>query len=188
MRMYSLDVKTKDTKIPFYTLEDSLRDKSKRRSLMEGLTIEELDSHTAVFPSFEVMNQEFKELYQSKYDMYDPIIIVDVDDNDLGKSYAIFDIVYEEDKKILDNRDNIKLWVLEYLRNNPNDISRFRGIRNIYQNKYSDEFKTGIVNEDIIRRIVLGYFENESYKKYRDVYFELKKLDRSKVKSDEIHR
>lgn len=187
MRTFSLTARRKD-QTSFHTLEEQLRDNSKRRVIMMGETIEELDKLTAMFPSFERLNKELKEAHNSSIDACDPIIIVDPDDTDLSKSYAIFDIVYEEDKKILDDRDNIKLWLLEYLKQNPEDISRFKGIRNIYQNKYTDEFKKGIVNEDIIKRIVLGYFENEGYKKYRDIYFELKNLDRSKVKKDEIHR
>lgn len=187
MRTFYLTGRRKD-QTSFHTLEEQLRDNEKREVIMMGGTIEELDKLTSLFPSFEVLNEELKEAHNSNIDVCDPIIIVDPDDKDLSQSYAIFDIVYEEDKKILDDRDNIKLWLLEYLRQNPEDISRFKGIRNIYQNKYTDEFKKGIVNEDIIRRIVLGYFENEGYKKYRDIYFELKKLDRSKVKKDEIHR
>lgn len=188
MRTYSLDVKMKGNSTPFYTLEDSLKDRTKRRSLMIGETIEELDRLTGLFSSFEEMNFEFKSAYNSNKDMFDPLIIVDVDDKDLSKSYAIFDIVYENDKKELDNPDNIRLWLIEYLKQNPQNITRFKGIRNIYKNKYVEEFEKGIVTEDIINRVVLSYLRNYSYKKYRDVYFTLKRLDKSRVKQNDIHR
>lgn len=188
MRLYSLDVKFKGSSTPFYTLESSLRDRRKRGTLMARETIQELDKLTALFDSFEDLNEEFKTVHGSNKDMFDPLIIVDVDEKDLSKSYAIFDIVYSADKKQLDDPDNIKLWLLEYLKKNPKDISRFKGIRNIYGNKYVEEFEKGIVTEDMINRIVLSYLSNPTYKKYRDIYFTLKRLDKSKVKSDEIHR
>lgn len=188
MRTYYLDVKRKGSNIPNYTLEESLRDKNKRRVVMMGYTIEELDKKTGLFASFKELSEELNEVHNSDQEMNDPYIIVDEDDNDLSKSYVIYDIVYEDDKKVIDNPDYIKSWLLEYLKKNPDDIYRIKGIRNIFQNKYNEEFTKGIINERTIEQIVYGYLENPSYKKYRDIYFTLKTLDRTREKNNEIHR
>ena len=79
MRTYYLNVKNKNDK-ESYTLEESLRDKNKRKVLMMGYTIEELDKKTGLFPSFAELSEELNEVYNSTSEMYDPIIIVDEDD------------------------------------------------------------------------------------------------------------
>lgn len=187
MRTYYLNVKNKDDN-PIYTLEESLRDKNKRRVLMMGYTIEELDKKTGMFSSFKELSDALNEAYNSNKEMYDPIIIVDEEDKDLSKSYTIYDIAYENDLKILSNPDYIKAWLKEYLKQNPEDIYRIKGIRNIFQNKYNDEFNKGIINERTISQIVHGYLQNPSYKKYRDIYFTLKALDEKREVKNEIHR
>lgn len=187
MRTYYLNVKNKDDN-PSYTLEESLRDKNKRKVLMMGYTIEELDRKTGLFPSFEELSKELNEVYNSTKEMYDPIIIVDEDDKDLSKSYPLYDIVYENDLKVISNPDYIKLWLEEYLIKNPEDIYRIKGIRNIFQNKYNEEFKKGIVEEKTITQIIHSFLANPSYKKYRDLYFALKVLDEKREVKNEVHR
>ena len=57
MRTYYLNVKNKDDN-PIYTLEESLRDKNKRRIILMGYTIEELDKMTGTFSSFQELSKE----------------------------------------------------------------------------------------------------------------------------------
>lgn len=187
MRTYYLNVKNKDDNSS-YTLEESLRDKNKRRVLMMGYTIEELDKKTGLFPSFNELSEELNEAYNSNKELIDPIIIVDEDDKDLSKSYPIYDIAYEEDIKTLSNSNYIKIWLEDYLTKNPQEIYRIKGIRNIFQNKYTEEFKKGIIDERTISQIIYAYLSNPSYKKYRDIYFTLKALDDKREVKNEIHR
>lgn len=181
MRTYYLNVQNKDDN-PSYTLEESLRDKNKRRGLMMRYTIEELDNITSLFDSFQDMNEKLNEAYGQQKELINPIIIVDEDDNDLSKSYVIYDIVFSGDKKIINDPNYITSWLLDYLTKKPEAIYRIKGVRNIFQNKYSEEFRQGIINEGIITQIVHAYLANPSYKKYRDLYFALKKLDETRVK------
>ena len=107
---------------------------------------------------------------------------------DLSKSYPIYNIVYESDLKVLKNPDYIKAWLEEHLKKNPEDIYRIKGIRNIFQNKYNEEFNKGVIDERTISQIIHGFLANPSYKKYRDIYFTLKALDEKREVTNEIHR
>ncbi len=183
MPYYSLNVREKNSPERLYNHEEILTDKRKRSSLLEGSTIENLDSLTSKFTSFEDMVACFNELYQKRLELYDPIIIADYNSNLLGPK-IISDIVYMDDKKMIDDVQSIKSWLEEYLKNNPNDMYLFRGIQKIKEDHYGDVE----INNDLIRILVLSYFNNVSYKGVRDVYFTLKKNDQSRVKKDEVHR
>ena len=186
MRTYYLDAKVKGETSP--QIEEVLRNRNKRSPLIMEHTIEALDKLTGKFESFEELSKEFAVAYNSTKELYDPLIIVDEDIHDLSKSYFIPDVVFEEDQKVLSNPDYIKTWLLEYLLKNPGEIYRIKGVRNIFQSKYHDEYTKGIIDERIINQIVHAYLLNPSYKKYRDIYFALKKYDQIKEEKNEIHR
>jgi len=154
---------------------------------MYGHLIEDLDKLTANFKSIEDLLKSYpEEVYGENVLLYDPVIIVDKDETDLSKSYPIYEIVFSKDAEELKNKNNIKIWLLEYLTNNVNDISKFRGINEIYDN-LQKKYPT-MAMLDLINNTVKIYFKEENYKRYREAYFKLKELDYKRVKKDEIHR
>lgn len=187
MKTYGLYVKVEGSSNLRFTLEESLRDDRKRNQLlMDSHLIEDLDRMTSKFTSFRDLIEAFQEVNNTNKSIYEPVIIVDKDEIDRSRSYPLFDIVYTDDQEMLNNKDSIRTWLLEYLINNPNDIKEFRGIKDIYQN-VREKYKDRNINY-LINITILIYFENHNYKRYREAYFKLKELDRSKVKKNEIHR
>ena len=187
-KLHTLYAKIEGANNSKYSFEESLRNDTKRQQpLMSGQMIEDLDKLTSKYESAEDLLISYpKEVWDADVFIYEPIIIVDKDEFDRSKSYYITDIVFAKDKVELQNKDYIKRWLLDYLLNNPHDIKEFRGIKEIYENlskTYSDKSIGYIIN-----MTVMVYFKGNNYKKYREAYFTLKKLDYKRVKKNEIHR
>jgi len=187
---YGLYVKVEG--VYHYPLNEAVKEDGKRpHNLMNASLIEELDDMTAGFESFEEMNQIFKEVvYNDDKNMYEPIIIVDKDETDREKSYVISDIVYAKDKIEIENKDNLKEWLTDYLKNNNQHISLFRGINEIYDRiSKKPEYRNKSI-DSLIEMTVYAYLVESgyNYKKRREAYFTLKYLDKSKVKKNEIHK
>ena len=187
-KMYTLYAKIEGHKSSRYTLEEALKEESKRpQSLMTGSLIEELDKLTARYESYlDLLESYPEEVFGQPLILYDPVIIVDKDIEDKSKSYPIFDIVFKEDQRELENRDNIRNWLLDFLLNNPERVTDFRGIKDIYEN-VEKKYKEKSI-EYLIRITILTYLEDNNYKRYREAYFTLKKLDYKNTKKDEVHR
>lgn len=181
-KIYTLYAKIAGSRNSKYSFEESLREDSKRQQvLMSGSLIEELDRLTAKYESIEDLLVSYpEEVWDTKINLYDLVIIVDKDKVDRSKSYYISDIVFARDAKELENRDNIKCWLLDYLMKNHGDIKEFRGIRDIYKiliKSYSDYSISNLIN-----MTVLVYFKDNNYKRYREAYFKLRELDYKRVK------
>lgn len=170
---YSLHARSYGSGEPFYLVQEILLDKRKRTTILSGETNKELDDLTSLFSSFSEINEVFNDIYNTNLELYDPMIIVE-DSLEPSMASAIFDIVYKDDKNRLDDIDGIKLWLLEYLRQNPYDIDKFIGIRQIIRNINPDY----TLSDRLIEQVVFAYFYNCGYKKVRDTYFSLKKLVR----------
>lgn len=166
-------------------LNEALYNKKERNILIEGESLEDIDRRTALFSNFADIQEELNMFHTDKDA---GVIIVDYDINDLSKSKIMrSDIVYMDDKKQLDNRDNIRLWALEYLRNNPYHIREFDGIMATFKNLFGSD-DSNYTNDKVVYA-VSAYFNNASYCDYRDVYFVLKYLNPPRVdKSNEIHK
>lgn len=184
-KTYSLYAKIYGSNEPEYTLDEIIHSSEEERKrglmLMFGERIEDIDRLTDDYLSEEELLLSYmEEVYGKKIPLYDPVIIVDKHPTDRSKSYAIFDIVFADDAEALKDKKNIKEWLLDYLQKNPEDVNKFRGIKDIYENvkkKYANR------NEEYLINItVLIYFEENNYKRYREAYFKLKELDQSKVK------
>lgn len=173
MKYYSLHARSYGSGEPFYLVQEILSDKRKRTTILSGKTNKELDDLTSRFSSFSEINEAFNDIYNTNLELYDPMIIVE-DSLKPSVASAIYDIVYKDDKSKIDNIDGIKLWLLEYLKQNPYDIDKFIGMRQIIRNINSDYF----FNDRLIDQVVFAYFSNCNYKKVRDTYFSLKKLVR----------
>ena len=187
-KTYTLYAKIEGSYNSKYTFEDSLRDDRKRQQeLMSGNLIEELDRLTAKYESSEDLLVSYpEEVFGKKINLYEPVIIVDKDEVDRSKSYYISDIVFARDARELQNKDNIKSWLLDYLIKNPRDIKEFRGVKDIYENlgkSYSNKSIGYLINMTI-----LVYFRDNNYKRYRETYFKLIELDYKRVNKNEIHR
>ena len=181
-KMYTLYAKIYGTDSSKYTIEESLRDDSKRKQvLMFGEKIEDLDKITDDYESVEDLLESYpKEVYGQSFLLYDPVIIVDKDMTDREKSYAIYDIVFREDAEALKNRKAIKEELQDYLIENPEEIEKFRGINKIYGNLRQKYPSMGIL--PLINNTLKIYFEGDNYKRYREVYFKLKELNKRKNK------
>jgi len=138
----------------------------KRNVLIEGQSLEEVDKRTALFPSFKELEEEINQI---KGPNNAAIIIID-EGNELGTG-IISDIVYSEDIKEIDNRDNIRQWTIEHLKKYPIDLVNFEGIYATYKTNYGIDDRE--YTEEKLINTVYAYFNNAGYKKYRDVYFEL---------------
>ena len=187
-KMHTLYAKIEGSKNSKFSFEESLRDDTKRQqSLMSGHLIEDLDRLTSQYESMEELLTSYpEEVWDADICIYEPVIIVDKHEFDRSKSYYITDIVYTKDARELQNMDNIKNWLLDYLLNNPNDIREFRGIKDIYDNLVIAYRDSSI--EQLINMSVFVYFKGNNYKKYREAYFKLKELDYRRVKRNEIYR
>lgn len=181
-KMYTLYAKIYGADSSKYTIEESLRDDSKRKQvLMFGEKIEDLDKLTDDYESVEDLLESYpKEVYGQSFLLYDPVIIVDKDMTDREKSYAIYDIVFREDAEALKNRKAIKEELQDYLIENPEEIEKFRGINKIYGNLRQKYPSMGIL--PLINNTLKIYFEGDNYKRYREVYFKLKELNKRKNK------
>lgn len=183
-KTYTLYAKIYGSKEPEYTLDEMIHSSEKEQKrglmLMSRERIEDLDRLTDDYLSEEDLLLSYtEEVYGKKVPLYDPVIIVDKHPTDRSKSYAIFDIVFADDREALKDKENIRMWLLDYLKNNPEDISKFRGIKDIYENLKN---KYGKSNEEyLINTTVLIYLEEDNYKRYREAYFTLKKLESQKV-------
>lgn len=187
-KMHTLYAKIEGSNNSKYSFEESLRDDKKRQqALMSGRLIEDLDRLTSKYESSEDLLMSYpQEVWDTDIHMYDPVILVDKDEFDRSKSYYITDIVFARDRVELQNKDNIKGWLLDYLIKNPNDIKEFRGVKEIYESlkkTYSDKSIGYIINITI-----LAYFKGNNYKKYREAYFTLKQLNNKRVNKNEIRK
>ena len=171
-----------------YSIEEAVKNDEKRGlELMSGELIEKLDRMTSQYESpIDLLTSYPEEVYGQKFTLYEPVIIVDKHIEDRSKSYPIFEIVFMEDAKELSNKENIRMWLLDYLTNHIDRISDFRGINEIYSNMKKKYPSMGIIQ--LINNTVNKYFEEDNYKRYREAYFTLKELDYTREKKDEIHR
>lgn len=171
-----------------YSIEEAVKNDEKRGlELMSGELIEKLDRMTSQYESpIDLLTSYPEEVYGQKFTLYEPVIIVDKHIEDRSKSYPIFEIVFMEDAKELSNKENIRIWLLDYLTNHIDRISDFRGINEIYSNMKKKYPSMGIIQ--LINNTVNKYFEEDNYKRYREAYFTLKELDYTREKKDEIHR
>lgn len=181
-KMYTLYAKIYGTDSSKYTIEESLRDDSKRQQvLMFSKTIEDLDKLTDDYESAQDLLDSYpKEVYGQSLFLYEPVIIVDKDMTDREKSYAIYDIVFKDDAEALKNKKAIKEELQDYLIEYPEKIEKFRGINKIYGNLRHKYPSMGIL--PLINITLKIYFESDNYKRYREVYFKLKKLNKRKNK------
>ena len=187
MKKYGLYAKVEGTESSKYSHTEGLSDPKKRQQcLMEYQDLEELDDMTSRYDSFEELNDEFKEVYESTRDLYAPVIIVDKNNIESDDSYIIEDIVFAKDKQEIARKDNIRDWLLDYLLNNPHDINKFRGLKDIYINLQAKNKDHSI--EYLINVTVNIYFKEHKYKRYRQAYFKLKELDYQRVRRSEVHR
>ena len=181
-KRHTLYAKVKGTDCENYAIGEAVTDDSKRgQELMSGNLIEDLDRQTAYYSSLEDLLLSYPtEVYDKDIVIYDPVIIVDKHIDDRSKSYAIFDIVFEKDAVELTQQDNIRMWLSDYLKYNPSDIVKFRGIKEIFSNLSSRYPYKNI--SDLIDMTVYAYFEDNNYKRYREAYFSLKQMDMKKVR------
>ena len=181
-KMYTLYAKVEGSFCADYTVSEAVLDDIKRgQELMSGNLIEDLDRQTAFYASEEDLLESYpEEVFGENIRIYEPVIIVDKHISDRSKSYPIFDIVYEKEAKDLLERENIRIWLSDYLKNNPSDIEKFRGIRDIFENVKKKYWNRSI--EELIDITVFVYFEDDNYKRYREAYFGLKKLELKKVR------
>jgi hypothetical protein len=186
-KSYTLYAKIEGSHNSKYTLEESLMDDAKRQqALMSGKLIEDLDRLTSKYESIEDLLSSYpEEVWDIAVKMYEPVIIVDKYETDRKKSYYITDIVFAGDAIELQKIDNIKRWLSEFLLNNPYLVEEFRGIREIFNNL---TLSHNVNVEDLIDMTVYSYFKDNNYKKYREIYFKLKKLDYKRVKKNVLHR
>ena len=86
-KMYTLYAKIYGTDSSKYTIEESLRDDSKRQQvLMFSKTIEDLDKLTDDYESAQDLLDSYpKEVYGQSLFLYEPVIIVDKDMTDREK-------------------------------------------------------------------------------------------------------
>ena len=185
---YTLYAKVAGHSCEKYSIEEAVKDDDKRGlELMSGDLIEDLDRMTAKYESYSDLLTSFpEEVYGEKFTLYEPVIIVDKHIEDRSKSYPIYDIVFMEDANELANKENIRIWLLDYLTNHINRIVDFRGVNDIYNNMRRKYPNMGIIR--LINNTVNKYFEEDNYKRYREAYFTLKELDYIREKKDEIHR
>lgn len=187
-KMHTLYARIEGSHNSKYSLEESLMDDEKRQQvLMSGELIEDLDKLTSKYESIEDLLVSYpEEVWNTKVNIYEPIIIVDKDEVDRSKSYYITDIVFAKDAIELQKMDNIKRWLSEFLLNNPYAIKEFRGIKEIFNNLIQSHMNRNV--EDLINMTIYSYFRDNNYKRYREVYFKLKQLDYKRVKKNVLYR
>lgn len=187
-KMYTLYAKIYGTNNAKYTIEESISDDKKRQQLlMQGERIEDLDKLTDDYESIEDLLSSYpEEVFGKTVLLYEPVIIVDKDIVDRKKSYAIFDIVFKEDAEALKDKKAIKEELKNYLIENSENIDKFRGINKIYENMKKKYPNMGL--STLIDNTLIIYFEEENYKRYREVYFKLKELNPERIKRNGIHR
>lgn len=187
-KRYTLYAKIAGHRCEKYSIEEAVKDDEKRgQELLFGDTIEEIDRITAKYESsIDLLTSFPEEVFGKKFIIYEPVIIVDKHVKDRNKSYPIFDIVYMDDARELSNKENIRIWLLDYLTTHTDRISDFRGISEIYSNMKKKYPSMGIIH--LINNTVNKYFEDDNDKRYREAYFTLKELDYTREKKDEIHR
>lgn len=185
MKLYSLYCNVEGIKE--YPIHEAIKNDLKRgHNITIGERIEEIDSLTACFTSTRDLNEGLNEAHGVEKRIYNPLIYVDKDEKDRSKSYVIEDIVYEEDKKYLDNREDIKNRTFIYLLNNPNSRTAFRGIIKIYNETYKNNPYMDL--NSILKYAINKYFSGLNYKCCREAYFTLKNLNQIEEKKHEIHR
>lgn len=187
-KIYTLYAKLEGTPTINYTVDEGRNNEHKRGQELMSYTatsFEDLDRMTSQFTSFDDLNKTFKNMYNSTKNLYNPIIFVDEDEKCKNANFTFY-VVYAEDFIQLKNREGIRSWLLEYLTNNPDNITCFLGLSEIGSHllqKYPYKNRLDIVN------IAINiYFENEKYDRYREAYFKLKELDYRKDIKNEIHR
>ena len=187
--MYSLYVQVQNQNEEIYSVSEGKTDEHKRgHLLMYHNTMEGLDKLTSKFTSFSDMNREFKKIYSSDKNMHSPIIYIDKDTSDLSKTFVTYKIVFEEDAKELrlEKRDNISVWLIDYLRNNKDDMQYFGLLNILYQNVVKGNPNASYLDQ--IKMAVNLYLNKEGYMGYRFAYFKLKELDKTKEKTDAVYR
>lgn len=187
-KSYTLYAKIEGSHNSKYSLEESLRNDTKRQqALMSAKLVEDLDRLTSKYESIEDLLSSYpKEVWDIEVNLYEPVIIVDKDETDRSKSYYITDIVFANDEIELQKMDNIKRWLSEFLLNHPQKIKAFRGLREIFNTLIQSYPNRNI--ENLIKMTIYSYFKDNNYKKYRETYFKLKELDYKRVKKNVLHR
>ena len=179
LKVYTLYAKVEGSQDDMYTINDGINKELKRgQILMYDDEFEKLDFMTSSYSSFDEINTTFQNLHNSTKNMSHPIIFVDELNSDMNIEKNLFyttDVVYAEDAKELEDRENIKYWLFDYLFNNSENISDFRVIRDIYEN-VKNYYKTGHIGFWVNKAVEI-YLVNEGYKGYREAYFKLKELD-----------
>ncbi len=174
MYSYTLQIKDKDNDDTKYSNDEILHEIRKRNSFFIGASMQEIDDFTSMFTSFEDMNECFEEIYLQKLRLYDPMIIVDPS-LDLDKSYIIPDIVYKYDRENIRDIFTLRKKLIYYLEKNPENIIKFPGLLKI-KKIYASNNDNSV--DKLVERIAFAYLNEKSYKKSRDTYFKIRKLER----------
>ncbi len=134
----------------------------KKSTILIRNSLKSIDEITSDYEnSFDMINT-FNELYGKKIDFVEAKILAKSQDNNIDTIKEIR-ILYAKDKI---NKDEIKLALIDYLKKNPKEIDKL-DIK--YVKKYFDE-----TIENYYELLVGAYFKDNSYSKYRKMYFELK--------------
>lgn len=184
-KMYTLYAKIPGSNNEKYTIEESIKNDSKRQyEIFSEKQIEDLDAMTAIYDSIDdLLETCIEERYGQKIRLYEPVIIVDKHITDRSKSYDLYEFVFKEDYQNLKDTKKIREEVREYLFNNPKELeiskdkkepNRFRGLCNISTNIRKKWPNIGLV--PLIDGTLSEYFKEDNYKRYREAYFVLKKI------------
>lgn len=190
-KMYTLYASLTTQDIYKYSLKEvikSTESEGKRGlALMYAENIEDLDALTDQYESADDLLSSFiEEVYGEKAILYNPMIIVDKDPIDRKKSYAITDIAFKGDYTAIQNVNNIRSEVESYLKENPNNVIKFRGMNKIYENLRNNYPNMG--QQTLIDNAIRIYFEGDNYKRSREAYFKLKELNPERTRNNGIHR
>ena len=156
-----------------HLLNEALNDVTKRNIIIEDQKLEDLDRKTALFSSFKELEEELNQVPG----LNDAAVIILLDKNNKGLKIVTSDIVYADDMILIQDKDSIKEWTLDYLKKNPSDIRWFNGIKAVYKKRYGDEDRE--YSEEKVISSIYAYFNNADYSVYRNTYFALKAIDPS---------
>lgn len=198
-KIYTLYAKIPGTAHQNYTIEDALKDETKRGlALFSGEQIEELDYITKNYDSLDDFLESYmEEYYGEKLRLYAPVIIVDKFKDNKKDTYAIYEFVFKDEYKELQDIKKIRDDVESYLIANPDELrvsmkpyrnihNQFRGLCNISTNIKKKHPNIG--DRDLITYTLNEYFKNDNAKRYREAYFTLKRIYPEREMKNGIHR
>ena len=139
-------------------------------TIFSSKTIEEIDSFTSAFSSFQEINSCYNNKFQNIF------IITNIIGQSINITFKTNYIVYASDKKKLEESHFLETWIIEYLTSNPSHIIYFKNINKLKKENFYDY----PIDKDIIANIVSLYLQESDYHELRDTYFILKKLDKNK--------